>query len=450
MTHDQAEYHPRDGEAPVADQLPAVSRLPASTRWSPPEQRDAEMNPSQLALICALVLAFTYTLLLHLNHETADEGFHTPQIWAFFHGNFAIAKELTMLPLYHAMVAGLLKAVGVFSLDLARFMNLLVASLALPVFYGICRTLGQQQADTRTLLLLCCPIILPFFSLIYTDIPSLLLVLLMMYFSLRKAHATAATFGLLAVFTRQTNLIWLCYFACLILVDHWQHKGHHGFWVLRSSLWPLLLRLLPYTLAALAAVVFFLLNQGVAVGDAHQHAVSLNLSNLYFFLLIGFVLLLPYNIAHINAITTIFKKHPKVWIVLAGLFLLYMATYSNSHQYNSFGLSFYLRNVVLHYTVTYPAIKVLTFIPIAWMALSFVVFYQRSDRKAALGLLYIFACLSFVPLPLIEQRYYLVALVLFLALKPNYSSGLDRVTLFTYIPANCALLYFISQHKLFL
>lgn len=416
----------------------------------PAIRREAEMTPLQLSFVCGLILAFTFTVLLNLNSETADEGFHTPQIWGFYNGDFTIAKELTMLPAYHAAIAGLLKAAGFFSVDFARFIHMLLSLWALPVFYGVCRTLSQQQADTRTLLFLSCPVILPFFSLIYTDLPSLVLVLLMVYFSLRSVHWLAAAIGLLAIATRQTNLIWLCYCATLVIADQWQQKGWAGFKEVKTGLWPLFLKLLPYGLVVFAAGVFFLLNKGVAVGDAHQHTISLNLSNLYFFLLISFVFLLPYNLANIGAIAELFRRQPKLWFVLGGGFILFMATYSANHQYNSFGLSFYLRNVILHYTINYPALKLLTFVPVAWMFLSFAVFLRQSDRKLALGLLYLFGCLSFIPLPLIEQRYYMVAFVLFLALKPNHSAKLDMVTLFLYIPLNCALLYTIAQHQLFL
>ena len=400
-----------------------------------------------VAFIAILILAFTFTVLLNLKSETADEGFHTPQIWAFFHGDFRVAKELTMIPAYHAVIAGLLKTTDTFSVKLARFLHLLLSALALPVFYHICKTLKQTQADTRTLLFLCCPIILPFFSLIYTDLPALLTVLLAFLLTLQKRYVLAAIVGLLAILMRQTNLIWVAFCCVFILIEHIREHGVEHW---RQQILPLVRKLWAYAVIGIGAVTYFYLKGGVAVGDSHQHQISFNLSNLYFFLLLTFVFLLPHNIAYAKPIIELLKTTPKVWYALGAAFIIYMATYSNSHQYNSFGLSFYLRNVILHYTVTFPIFRAIAFIPMAWMALTLFFFYKETDNKWLLGTLYLFGLLSFVPLPLVEQRYYLPALVLLFAIMPKQESKLDWSALFMFVPINCALLLMISRHLGFL
>ncbi len=413
------------------------------------ETVDTEITGMQLALACGLVLAFTFTILLSLQHETGDEGFHTPQIWEFFNGNFVSVQALTVFPLYHSIVAGLLKAFGVFSVELARFLHMLLAALALPAFYGLCRVLQQPQKDLRLLLFLTCPIILPFFSLIYTDIPALLLVLLMVLQTLRKQYWGACIAGLLAVLTRQTNLVWVAFCACLIVVEQWRVSDACSVTELfrRWRAWAP--GLLPYMLISILAMWYFMATGHVARGDTHQHEITLNLSNLYYFLLLGFIFFLPYNIANASKIAAILSGY-RAWLTVAFAFLLFMYTYDNSHQYNAFGLSFYLRNIILHYTVTIPAFKILMFIAIAWMALSFAVFLQQSKHPDSLILLYFFGCLSFIPLPLIEQRYYIVAYSLFLVFKPRTDPRLDMVALLVYIPINCTLLYLISTHQRFL
>ncbi len=400
-----------------------------------------------VAFIAILILAFTFTILLNLRHEAADEGFHTPQIWAFFHGDFRVAKELTMIPAYHAVIAGLLKMTDTFSIKLARFLHLLLSALTLPVFYYICKRLKQSQADTRTLLFLSCPIVLPFFSLIYTDIPALLAILLAFLLTLQKRYILAATIGLLAILMRQTNLIWVAFCCVFILIEHIRAHGLESW---RQQILPLARKLWAYAAIGIGAVIFFYLKGGVAVGDSHQHQISFNLSNLYFFLLLIFLFFLPHNIAYAGKIGSLLKTTPKVWYIVGVSFIIYMATYSNSHQYNSFGLSHYLRNVILHYTVTFPAIRAIAFIPMVWMALTLYFFYKESDNKWLLGTLYLFGLLSFVPLPLVEQRYYLPALVLLFAVMPKQNPKLDWCSLFIFIPINCSLLFWISQHRIFL
>jgi alpha-1,2-glucosyltransferase len=412
--------------------------------------RPAAMTGAQLSFFVATILVFTFTVILSLPHETADEGFHTPQIWAFFSGDYRIETSLTVLPLYHAIIAGVLKAVGYFSIPFARFVHLCIACLALPVFWQICNFLRHQESDTRTLQFLLFPIILPFFSLIYTDIPALLFVLLMVLYTLKKSYYAAAAFALIAVFMRQTNLIWLGFCGILIVGEHWPHLFNRRWASFKHEFLPLFFKLLPYALTTLAAGSFFYFNGGVAVGDSHQHQISINLSNLYFFLLLSFVFFLPYNLAYTQHIFGILKDKPKVWYAIAMCFVVYMATYSNSHQYNSFGLSFYLRNVVLHYTVEFPVAKALTFLPICWSALTFYVLAAEAKVKWRIWAVYAFIAISVLPLPLVEQRYYIVAFVMFLAFKPSTHPLADRFCLFMYLPMSAALLYFISQAKLFL
>ena len=408
------------------------------------------MSGVQFALFAATILVFTFTLLLSLPHETADEGFHTPQIWAFFSGDYKIETSLTVLPVYHAIIAGVLKAVGHFSIPFARFVHLCISCLALPVFWHICTLLKHPDRDTRTLQFLLMPIILPFFSLIYTDLPALLAILLTVLYTLKKNYAASALFALLAIFMRQTNLIWVAFCGVLIIGEHWPHLFVRRWDSFKQEFLPLFLKLLPYALTSVAAGCFFYFNGGVAVGDSHQHRISINLSNLYFLLLLCFVFFLPYNLASTEKIFNLLKDNGKIWYGLAMCFVIYMATYSNSHQYNSFGLSFYLRNVVLHYTVEFPVAKALTFFPIAWSALAFYLLAKESPQKWRMWVLYLFMIISVVPLPLVEQRYYIVALVMFLAFKPSTSALADRFCLFMYLPMSAALLYFISQAKLFL
>lgn len=408
---------------------------------------NTSFSGSQIAFIATLILAFTFTIFLGLKSETADEGFHTPQIWAFYNGNFEVTKELTMAPVYHAAVAGLMKAIGFFSIPLARFITLMLSAFSIPAFYYLCKQMQRTHADLRTLIFLSCPVILPFFALVYTDLPALMLTLFTVLFTVQKRYILAAIMGLLAIATRQTNLIWVVFCGVLIIIDHLQRFGLSEW---KRHFWSLILKLLPFGVTVLCALTYFYFNGGVAVGDSHQHQISANFSNLYFLLLLGFLLFLPVNLTVGEQVLRLIKENRYVWLVLGVGFIVYLATYSNSHQYNSFGLSFYLRNVILHYTVTVPILKVLAFIPIAWMALTAMVLFLESDNKPLLGALYIFTCASILPLPLVEQRYYLPALALFIALAPNYRAQLGMTTLFIYIPINCMLLHLIATHKLFL
>lgn len=401
-----------------------------------------------VSFILGSILAFAFTILLHLPHEISDEGFHSPQIWGFYNGDLHVARSLTMLPAYHAVIAALLKATGIFSVKLARFLHLLLCALTLPVFYRICKALGRPHPDSRTLLFLTCPIILPFFALLYTDVPALLPILLQVLSTIRKRHLPAALFGLVATLVRQTSIVWVAFSCVYVVIEQVQAQGTSSW---RQHVLPLARRLWAYAAVGLGAAVFFHVQGGVAVGDSSHHPISFNPSNLYLFLLLAFLFFLPHNLARAGAILDLLRRRPRIWYILVPAFVGYMATYSNAHPYNSAGLSFYLRNVLLHHIVTRPAIRALTFIPVAWMALTLILFFHEETRhRWSLGALYVFALLSFVPLPLVEQRYYLPALTLLFAFAPLQEARLNWTSLWLFVPVNCVLLLGISNQWFFL
>ena len=86
----------------------------------------------------------------------------------------------------------------------------------------------------------------------------------------------------------------------------------------------------------------------------------------------------------------------------------------------------------------------------AWMVLRFVTAATASDYPGEMLLLIPFALLSFVPLPLIEPRYYLAALSLFLAFRPAMSTRATAVTLAYYLLASAYILFGISRQAFFL
>jgi len=125
-------------------------------------------------------------------------------------------------------------------------------------------------------------------------------------------------------------------------------------------------------------------------------------------------------------------------------------TYEHPHPYNAASLDFYRHNLFIYYTSDVIAIRALAFIPVAWMSLSYVTAATVSDYTAEMLLLAPFALLSFVPLPLIEPRYYLVALSLFLAFRPAMSTGATVVTLAYYLVGSAYILFGISRQAFFL
>jgi alpha-1,2-glucosyltransferase len=131
-------------------------------------------------------------------------------------------------------------------------------------------------------------------------------------------------------------------------------------------------------------------------------------------------------------------------------FILYFFTYEHPHKYNTRALEFYRHNLLIYYTSDVTPIRIAAFVPMAWMALSFVTAAQTSDYGKEMLLLVPFALLSFVPLPLIEPRYYIVAFSLFLVFRPAASNAFNMVTLAYYVLASAYILFNISREAFFI
>src|SRR5690606_28550699 len=198
----------------------------------------------------------------------------------------------------------------------------------------------------------------------------------------------------------------------------------------------LLSRVVPYGFVIVTALFIFFLRKNVAVGDASMHQVTLNLSNLYMFLLLSFLFFLPYHVAYFPRFIRYLSSGYAVWILLFAALVVYTLTYSNSHPYNTIGLAHYYRNVILHYTVTIAWLKLLMFIPIVISAFTYYLFwkYSSASHKPLMLLIYVFSLLSFLPLPMVEPRYYLTALALIIVSKPSLKPSLDLSCLFICVP----------------
>ena len=404
-------------------------------------------------------LALGYWVITHLEVGIGDEDVHRFQINWFVQGRYELFEHVTVLPLYHLVVATLAKWTGLTSLNGLRLVHLVLAAGVIPAYFMLCRALYPSQVALRTVQFMFIPLLFPLFFLTYTDLPALLFTLLMLEHTLRQKYAGAGVFAAVAVAMRQPNIVWAAFAVGLIALHTAREMGVSvrsdssatGRGVLDSRYWFTVLRRTQYLLLVFAGFASFVIwNGGVALGDAAQHRVALNLSNAYFFLMVAWVLFLPFNVEQLPHIRRLLHQH--VWLLpaMVACFFLYFYTYEHPHPYNAATLDFYRHNLFIYYTSDVTAIRILAFIPVAWMSLSFVTAATASDYPVEMLLLVPFALLSFVPLPLIEPRYYLVALSLFLVFRPVMSTGTTVVTLVYYLLASAYILFGISRQAFFL
>jgi alpha-1,2-glucosyltransferase len=368
-------------------------------------------------LVALVSLAAGYALITQLEVGIGDEDVHRFQMSLFVQGQYELFEYVTVLPLYHWVVALFAKWTGLTSLNGFRLIHMLFAAGVIPAFFVLCRALYPRHAAMRTLQFMFIPLLFPLFFVTYTDLPALMFTLLMLERTFRQKYLWVAVFALVAVAMRQTNIIWAGFAGGLIALQVAREMavglrpglsgGERGV-MAPGYVREVLVRGKYLLLVLLLFVGFVAWNGGVALGDVEQHPVSLNLSNVYFCLMVAFVLFLPFNVGQLGNIRRLLRSHWWLLPVLLACFALYFTTYEHPHKYNTPELEFYRHNLFIHYTSDFTAIRILAFIPMAWMALSYVTAARASDYSGEMWLLVPFALLSFVPLPLIEPRYYLV------------------------------------------
>ncbi|XP_044495523.1 dol-P-Glc:Glc(2)Man(9)GlcNAc(2)-PP-Dol alpha-1,2-glucosyltransferase isoform X1 [Mangifera indica] len=167
-----------------------------------------------------------------------DEIFHVPQAQQYCKGNFKSWNPMITTPpgLYYlslAPVASLfpgmffVQAVSSFfevcSTSVLRSVNGLLAVLCSIIIYEIILhlrpVLDDRKATLRAVVLALYPLHWFFTFLYYTDVASLTAVLAMYLACLKKKYRLSALLGTLAVFIRQTNIIWMLFVACTGIIN---------------------------------------------------------------------------------------------------------------------------------------------------------------------------------------------------------------------------------------
>ncbi|MEM6581118.1 MAG: hypothetical protein AAF699_07600 [Pseudomonadota bacterium] len=408
-----------------------------------------------VGLLLCLILGFV--LMTQLDVQVGDEAVHQFQMHWFIEGRYEHFRHVTVFPLYHWIVGTAADFTGLTYLSGLRMLHLIFAVGAILGFFVLCRSLYPAQATIRTAQFALMPLVFPFFFVTYTDIPSLLFVFFMLERTLRERYLAAALLGLIAIAMRQTNAIWVIFACGLIAISiiNGQCKQPDLRSIMKLCVDASFMRQLFYRARFFIAVMLVfalavITNNGFAMGDKEQHSLSLNISNLYFCLLVAFVLFLPFNIAQMGAIERLILQQRWIVPLLLLAFVTYTYTYQHNHPYNVPELGFYRHNLWLHYTADFDWMRTLAFLPMAWMALSFATAAIASPYRLEMLMLIPFALLSFVPLPLIEPRYYLVALSLFLVFRYSMSATNERFTLAYYAVASAYVIFHISRQNFFI
>lgn len=309
-------------------------------------------------------------------------------------------------------------------------------------------------------------IILPplffFNSLYYTDAGSLLFTLTAYLLSVNDHHILSSLSGLVAISFRQTNVVWVFYIACIVLIRTFEEAEHsmvsnsnvssgHS----RSSsstkgnlsqqsrarnvtrncyvnllvknkllILNLIKRCTPYALVGLIFVAFVIINKGIVIGDKEAHQPKLHLAQMLYFL--GFCSIFGASwMFHIRILRRFlyFIIRSPVTAALASALIIYLISFGRyAHPYllaDNRHLTFYIWRRILDRHNSYVP-YLLT--PI-YLLSSLSIWHHFRNKGCKRTLLYIF-CTIIVTIPngLLEPRYFIIPYVI---LRLNIETGLS-------------------------
>lgn len=378
----------------------------------------------------------------------SDEGFHWHQLLEYFAGRFDTVGSLTMFPGFHRAVYGLSELFSLQEITEVRYASFVLAIPALLFFFLAIRHYDRDNSYPISLQLFLSPIIFPFFFLLYTDISSLALIMASVWLVTTRSYQMAALVMGVSLLFRQTNIVWLAMLWVISLVNMgFFSSALDNFFVFIRRIPHYLLRTWLFAAFCLLFISFLYFNGGVAIGDAGNHQLGFFPTQVFFLLFVSFFLFIPLHIVNFRKIINLIKSEPLLPFSGALLFAFYILTFDTNHGYNSPGMDFFLRNNLLEAIRTNFFTKLLTFIPIIITFFSLLV---TPLRHKSLYWIYPFIVLSLLPIGLIEQRYFIVPIALFMVFRKPLSRNLEYLQATIYVPFTVYIFEGIAQYRFFL
>lgn len=402
------------------------------------------------------VFWYTYILIILLSigglcitfqkEQVADEPIHYWQIEKFNNHNYVMQKSLTVIPGYHYIISELMLLFGIFTFDAARIITTLFLTLTLiPAFYAI------TQSWRKTLQLYFFPLMFIFYFLVYTDLTSLLFVVMgVMALHFRK-YRMSGIFFILSMLIRQNNLVWLIFGAVYIILEEciesksWKILNMQSLIKLFKKGWT-------YILGIVLFGIFIIINKGLVIGDRSSHPFGLYTTNIYYLLFLTFFMFMPSILFKLKDIVSWMKSHKiiSINIIVVGI-ILALLNFSNTHWYNnttyqgSILNTGILHNIILSIAVSSPLTKILFFIPVI-----IGIFYIIVSRlkKPIYYLIYPFSILTIIESQMVDSRYYIIPFTLFIIFREEGTEREEYYLLGYFILLALVMFLGILRHTL--
>jgi len=317
--------------------------------------------------------------------------------------------------------------------------------------------------------------VLYFFSfLYYTDCGSTFFVLFAYLLSLHRLHWCAAASGAAAIMFRQTNVVWVAFFAAITVIDilkrEFAQKKDDSSALRdakltlgddRSTLWDdrdegidaltaaldriwknpsscvsiirsLFFAVLPYALTVLSFVFFIYVNNGIVLGAKTDHQAALHIPQMfYFFTFVGTFSLMHLVDNRVAADTVNFvRTHTKTVVIATLIAGISVWKLTFVHRYILADNRHYTFYIWARFFRPYPLMRY-ALIP-AYLFVAFAMCRVLSRRRSnALWTMAYFLCVfvNIVPSTLLELRYFIVPYLLFRLNVPALAANYSRLVL---------------------
>ncbi len=385
-----------------------------------------------------IISALSFLWLAQANFQVIDEVSHLDQVQSLAEGNDRHLPAITTFIYLHQAYAWVGQKLNIQDLFAYRWINLFFATLLALCIYWIC-LLKEDTPDWKMgAQLFFLPIAFPYYTLVYTDIIALLLLLMCAQMMNDRRFIWSALFGVLAVLIRQPSLIWVGFLALMAF--------QHLYWTRQKPFFTVCLNLMPYLIVGLSFAVFFAVNDSVALGDKNKHSISINISNVYFMVLVACWVFLPLIISRLFQAWNLIKNNPLWWLVFASLLPVYIMTFDVTHEYNAPAYNQFTRNFILNTMADSWVYKSIVY---TISCIGVTALYTIRMRLQQHQILYLAMPLSVIPMPLIEQRYYMVGFTLWQLWRKRLDSVTETFQMLWLIAWSMIIYYAVAQHWIY-
>lgn len=307
--------------------------------------------------------------------------------------------------------------------NILRSVNLLGGLIVFPIV--LYRLKGANGNQFWSINIISQPLLFTYYFLFYTDIWSAILVVSSLVLANNNRPFWSAVIGFFSLWFRQTNIVWIA-FIMTVFIDGKIKRGDYTF-VGRfikfiMAAFGNFLAILPFLINFVLFGIFLKKNGGITFGDKENHQIVIHIVQVF------------YCFTFINFFTW------PVWVSRKVLinYTQFLFGTNKLHQILNAASMFAIKFIIDNFTVVHPFLladnRHFTFyifkrllshpysqivaIPLYHFATFNVVSLLSQTRRMRLSLVGIMAflialCLTIIPSPLFEPRYYIIPLIIF-------------------------------------